>query len=193
MAAVLDALVEEDLARDTLVLFMSDNGGAAHMRNTPLRGRKGNVWEGGHRVPALAWWPGTIEAGTRTDTLCWSLDVFPTMLELAGTASPRPLDGRSLVPVLEGRGDGAPRQLFWLGRAMRDGDWKLVLNGEDAALHFFLANQSSLRKQLFPSLAPAADQCDAHPERVCRGVHRANWQLLQLLTDTVQGPWPEGC
>ena len=51
------------IAERTFVLFFSDNGGAGHMKNTPLRGGKGSVWEGGHRVPAIAWWPGTIPAG----------------------------------------------------------------------------------------------------------------------------------
>lgn len=128
VARILDAVRENGLANRTLVLFFSDNGGARHMRNDPLRGGKGQVWEGGHRVPAIAWWPGKIRRGSKNDQLCSSLDVMPTMFELAGLDAPtdRPLDGESLVPRFQGERREGARQLFWLGRAMREGRWKLV-------------------------------------------------------------------
>jgi arylsulfatase A-like enzyme len=99
------------------------------MRNDPLRGRKGQVWEGGHRVPAIAWWPGKIKPGSVTDQLCISLDVMPTLLDMAGARVPakHKLDGVSLQQLmLEGKPLGR-RQLFWNGTAMRDGPWKLVV------------------------------------------------------------------
>ncbi len=154
---ILDAVRAEGLAGRTLVLFLSDNGGAVHMRNDPLRGRKGQVWEGGHRVPAIAWWPGTIAKGTRSDALCSSLDVMPTMLGLAGLEPPadRPLDGRSLEPVLRG-GEGEPgRRLFWKGTAMREERWKLVEQRGTAQL-FDLAED----------LGETRDLAAEHPERV---------------------------
>ncbi len=129
---VVAALKRLDLAERTLVFFLSDNGGTPHGSNGPLRGHKGQLWEGGHRVPAIAWWPGRVAPGTTSDQLSISTDLMPTMLALAGVDVPEghKLDGLSLLPVLlEGKSLGH-RKLFWsYGRqqAMRDGPWKLVL------------------------------------------------------------------
>ncbi|MDA7936420.1 sulfatase-like hydrolase/transferase, partial [bacterium] len=134
VTAILDAVRKNGIAGNTLVLFFSDNGGAAHMRCDPLRGKKGSVWEGGHRVPAIAWWPGTVAKGVKSDQLSISLDVMPTMLDLAGLDQPvdRALDGQSLAPLLRERKPLGRRQLFWNGKAMRDGQWKLVMqNGKE--------------------------------------------------------------
>ncbi len=120
------------LAENTLVLFFSDNGANNRGSNGPLRGFKGSNWEGGHRVPCIASWPGQIEAGSKTDQLSISLDVMPTLLDAAGVAAPknRPLDGTSLLPVLrEGKSLGN-RQLVWNGKAIRDGQWKLMIDGK---------------------------------------------------------------
>ncbi|MCH7229024.1 sulfatase [Haloferula sp. A504] len=124
-------LEELDLDERTLVFFFSDNGPAGGSAG-PLRGRKGSNWEGGHRVPGIAWWPGTIKAGVVTDQLAISLDLMPTMLELAGaSADPaRPLDGVSLVPLLRRGEPLGNRRLFWNHKAMRDGRWKLILHGK---------------------------------------------------------------
>ena len=94
----------------------------------PLRGRKGSVWEGGHRVPGVAWWPGRIEPGRVSDEMVISLDLMPTMLDLAGAKASKghAFDGVSLRPVLlEGKSLGQ-RRFFWKGQAMRDGPWKFV-------------------------------------------------------------------
>jgi len=117
-----------------MVMFFSDNGAARKMgSNAALRGFKGSNWEGGHREPALAVWPGKIAPGRVTDQLAIALDVMPTLLELAGATVPEghKLDGVSLVPVLLENESLGRRQLFWNGKAMRDGPWKLILNGRD--------------------------------------------------------------
>ena len=122
------------LAENTLVLFFSDNGANNRGSNGPLRGFKGTNWEGGHRVPCIASWPGRIAAGSKTEQLSISLDVMPTLLEAAGVSAPkeRPLDGKSLLPVLlEGKSLGQ-RQLVWNGKAIRDGQWKLIVDGKGA-------------------------------------------------------------
>ena len=130
---IVAALKRHGIERNTLVKFFSDNGGTSHGDNGPLRGRKGQVWEGGHRVPGIAWWPGRIKAGRISDDLAITLDVMPTILAAAGVppSSDRPLDGMSLMPLLtEGKALG-PRRLFWghaNSRAMRDGMWKVVVN-----------------------------------------------------------------
>ena len=140
-------LRELKLDKNTLVLFFSDNGGTRENRSTgpKLRGLKGSVWEGGHRVPAIACWPGRIAAGTSTDQLALSIDVMPTMLELAGASVPKDhqLDGTNLATVLLDQKSLPPRARFWghvsgggkRSYAMRDGPWKLVaLPGEDPNL-----------------------------------------------------------
>jgi arylsulfatase A-like enzyme len=116
------------LAESTLIFFFSDNGGTGRGSNAPLRGGKGSVWEGGHRVPGIVRWPGKIKPARVSNDLCISLDLMPTMLELAGVAVPEgyKLDGISLTAhLLESRSLG-PRRLFWNGVAMRDGHWKLL-------------------------------------------------------------------
>jgi arylsulfatase A-like enzyme len=114
-----------ELQERTLIFFCSDNGPAGGSAG-PLRGRKGSNWEGGHRVPGIAWWPGQIAAGRESHDLAITLDLMPTFVELAGQSPTRPLDGTSLVALfLRGKSLG-PRQLYWNGKAMRDGPWKLV-------------------------------------------------------------------
>ncbi len=103
---VLQALDDEGIADDTIVLFFSDNGGAAYATggadNVPLRGGKGETFEGGIRVVSLLRWPGSVRAGSRNDTIASVMDVFPTVAAAAGIAmgSERRLDGRNLWPTL---------------------------------------------------------------------------------------------
>lgn len=125
------------LGENTLVFFLSDNGGTPNGSNGPLRGFKGQVWEGGHRVPAVARWTGRIRPGTSCDQPAISLDLMPTLLELAGADLPagHQLDGVSLVPVFLDEASLGSRKLFWEfngKRAMRDGPWKLVVGERDA-------------------------------------------------------------
>ncbi len=138
---VLDAIRQAGLAQRTLVLFTSDNGpwlprqldgGSAGL----LRDGKGTTWEGGMRVPAIAWWPGTIQPGANgrpavSLEMASTLDLLPTCLSLAGLASPddRPLDGYDISPVLRGTGP-SPRNtmIYYNGRdvfAWRKGRYKL--------------------------------------------------------------------
>ncbi|MEY2880359.1 MAG: hypothetical protein RLZZ15_2739 [Verrucomicrobiota bacterium] len=133
---LLGALREAHLAANTLVLFTSDNGGPVNQGaiNTPLRGSKGTTWEGGVRVPLLAWWPGKIPAGTSTDAMSAMMDVLPTFAKLAGTTAPtdRKIDGVDLWPILVGNPATAPRDEFFFYRglaleAVRSGPWKLHL------------------------------------------------------------------
>ena len=128
------------IAENTLVLFFSDNGPSRDFPSgsDALRGMKGSVYEGGHKVPFIAWWPGRIVAGTECAMPGITLDVMPTLLSLAGVeaSEARPLDGVDLSPVLLGKGVIDPRPLYWasLGNngsraeSMREGPWKLVVN-----------------------------------------------------------------
>lgn len=133
---VLQVLREEKLAGSTLVVFTSDNGpwllkelhgGSAGL----LREGKGTTWEGGVRVPCLAWWPGTIGPGRVVQDLASGLDLFATCIELAGARLPadRPYDSLSLVPLFRGTGSGSRNEVFYYYddkvTAVRLGPWKL--------------------------------------------------------------------
>lgn len=143
---ILDCLDKEGLAKNTLVVFSNDNGGQTQTGaiNTPLRGHKGEVVEGGIRVPMAMRWPGVIPAGKTNDSPVISLDWLPTFVEAAGGKAEADwkLDGVSLLPVLKDPAATLPgRPLFWRTSgskgpaAVREGDWKLVqLRGKkDAA------------------------------------------------------------
>ncbi|MCX8038027.1 MAG: sulfatase [Candidatus Sumerlaeia bacterium] len=132
---VFKALRENGLSENTLVMFTSDNGGTQRAVNRPLRGFKGSTWEGGVRVPTLAWWPGKVPAGTATDLMCGMFDILPTFAAIAGADIPadRRIDGADIRPLLFG--DPAakpPHEVFYYYRglqleAVRDLEWKLVL------------------------------------------------------------------
>ena len=131
---ILDALRAQGLAERTLVVFTSDNGGTPRGLNTPFRGHKGSTWEGGLRVPTLAWWPGQIPAGTTTPTIAAMFDLLPTFAALAGAALPtdRKLDGVNLWPQLTGAAPQSAHETFFYYHglrlaAVRHGDWKLHL------------------------------------------------------------------
>jgi arylsulfatase A len=134
--AILKTLRELGLDGNTLVIFTSDNGPALGKRGMggsagPLRGGKKTSWEGGVRVPFIARWPGHIPAGRVQGGIASLLDIFPTLVELAGGQPPsdRPIDGRNILPMLEGQA-GSPHDTFvyYFGTrifAIRSGDWKL--------------------------------------------------------------------
>jgi arylsulfatase A-like enzyme len=148
------------LEHDTLIFFWSDNGPAGPGSAGNLRGGKGTTWEGGHRVPAIAYWPGTIEADSVSDQTALGMDLFPTFASLAKAPINRKLDGVDLSPVLKGKGDLAPRNLFWrhgVRKAVRQGDWKWVESTEDSGL-FNLSNDLSEQSDLSEQMPEKAQE-----------------------------------
>ena len=152
---IVAAIERLGLEKNTVVFFVSDNGATSFGSNGSLRGNKGQLWEGGHRVPAIASWPGRIAAGSACDDLSIGMDIFPTLLELAGVNAPENLrlDGRSLVPSLFGKKPAGQRKLYWsAGRqqAMRDGPWKYVreLKGQKAAALYNLSSDQGEKNNL---------------------------------------------
>ncbi|WP_083578994.1 sulfatase-like hydrolase/transferase [Tardibacter chloracetimidivorans] len=111
---VLDTLRKLDLTRDTLVVFTSDNGGERFSKMWPLRGGKGDLWEGGTRVPLIASWPGRIPAGSKSIQVAMSMDFLPTFASMAGAKTdPEYMpDGIDLSPQLYGA-DPVERTVFW--------------------------------------------------------------------------------
>lgn len=142
---VLQALEEKGIAENTLVFFASDNGPWVDMPSRmqqagnelwhagsagPLRGSKGDTYEGGPRVPAMLRWPGKIASGQISDGFVGMPDIYRTILSVAGAKLPdHTLDGDDLIPFLTGKINSAPRQEYFYFRrgleALRSGDWKL--------------------------------------------------------------------
>jgi arylsulfatase A-like enzyme len=161
---VLAALDRQGLKKNTLVIFTNDNGGERLSSNRPLSHRKGTLWEGGVRVPALARWPGRLPAGKTTPQCAISMDFTATILSAAGVRLPAELDGRNLLPVLEGRRPVEERTFFWRinrknrrQKAVRQGNWK-YLQDESTEVLFNLARDPEEKNTLAPE----------HPEVVAR-------------------------
>ncbi len=133
IGAILAALDQKGMTRDSLVWFLSDNGANPRFggSNEPLRGGKLSLWEGGVRVPAFIRWPAAgLSGGREVDALAGYIDVVPTLLGAVGAdAKPRnPLDGRNLLDVLTGTAQAPDRALYLGGDALVTQHWKL-LNG----------------------------------------------------------------
>jgi len=128
------------LERKTFIFFCSDNGATKQGSNGKLSGFKGSLWEGGHRVPAIAYWPGRIEPGTQTRQTVLGMDVLPTIAAVAGAEIPagRKLDGVNLLAMLTDNAKLPERTLFWRylkQRAVRKGPWKLLIQGKNVRLY----------------------------------------------------------
>ena len=157
---VMAALRANGQAKNTLVVFTSDNGGQANIgaTNGPYRGEKQDMYEGGIRVPTCAVWPGNIESGSRTDALSLTMDWYPTLCEAAGIAVDHGIEGRSLLGVLKGRGGelAARDHVVWVRReggaryggqdyyAIRMGPWKLVQNAPTDPLQLYHLEKDSM-------------------------------------------------
>lgn len=173
----------------TLVLFASDNGPADEGRHkaaffqsaglvdgAPLRGRKGDLYEGGIRIPAIARWPGAIAAGSTSSSPWAFMDLMPTFAELAGAPIPKGMDGVSIAPLFRGGRLAPNRPLYWempaerSQQAIRMGEWKAVRVGAGTTPKLYnLAADPGERHDLAASqperlrqLARAMD--DAHAE-----------------------------
>ncbi|HEY1111494.1 MAG TPA: sulfatase-like hydrolase/transferase, partial [Opitutaceae bacterium] len=126
--------------QDTLVLFISDNGGSGNGGNAPLKGQKGTMWEGGLSVPLLAKWPGKLPAGKVTDEFLTTLEFFPTIAAATGAKVPQgvKLDGFDMLPVLRGDKASSRTEMVWERRkdhAIRLGNWKWVQTGGARGLY----------------------------------------------------------
>jgi arylsulfatase B len=181
VGAVMDRLRDLGLARDTLVFFISDNGGPPAeltSSNAPLRGGKGRLWEGGIRTPFIVQWTGRLPAGVTDDRPVIALDVYPTALAAAGMAPEpgRTMDGVNLLPYLAGDRDGPPHEeLFWRYRdriALRRGKWKLIR--QDGPMRLF---------DLSRDIGETNDLMDEQPE-----VARAMRERLDAINAEMVAP-----
>jgi len=157
-----DGDTSDSIADNTLIMFTSDNGGT-HAPNTPLKGHKGMLSEGGIRVPLVAYWPGVVPAGAVTDRKVHCLDLYPTVLELAGNkwippAKTHPLDGESFASVLRNPEAAAPRE----------------------PIFFFFPGYMDVRAQ--PS-ASVIDEVDGKRYKLYYEYEADAWQLYCLTDD----------
>ncbi|MFY0651073.1 MAG: sulfatase-like hydrolase/transferase [Cyclobacteriaceae bacterium] len=136
----LKCLEEQGLSENTLIFFLSDNGGLRGFGdNGALRGFKTELYEGGHRVPAIAYWKGKIMPST-VETLLMSFDLFPTFLSLCGINQPEGLglEGQDFSSIFDEKDISTERDLFWKYRgqkSVRRDNWKLLITKKDSALY----------------------------------------------------------
>lgn len=195
LGEILALLKELHIDQNTLVIFCGDNGGADYFTSAQhprgfhsankhptsgleYRGKKGELYEGGLRIPFVASWPGRIAPGRKTDLLAYFPDVLPTLAELAGAAVPSGVDGLSLVPTLLGQGKQKPHEfLYWEfndGVAVRSGPWRAVKPSKAAAWELY---------DLATDPGETRNRADAQPEILSR---------LQAIASREHEPVREG-
>ena len=157
---VLDLLDRHGIADNTIVIFFSDNGGASGGDNTPLRGGKGRMFEGGLRVPCIVRYPGHIPAGTTSGEFLTALEILPTLVKLGGLDPPDglKLDGYDMLPTLAGKSPSPRTEMFWQRRAdkaARVGHWKWVESARGNGL-FDLSND----------IGETTDLSQSHPQKL---------------------------
>jgi len=191
---MLDWLDEKGLRKNTIVVFTSDNGGMVRAtENTPLRSYKGDLYEGGIRVPCIVDWPGVIKPGSVCDTPITGVDFYATMLAMAGLP-PQPenhQDSVNLVPLLKGKSDFERGPLVWHypvavphiahsrpGSVIRAGDWKY--------LHFYEDGRSELYN-LRDDIGEESNLIDTMPEKASAMKARAKALGLRRCADGATG------
>jgi arylsulfatase A-like enzyme len=175
VGAILTALRDNGLAENTLVIFMSDNGATNVGRNDPFSGNKGNVFEGGIRVPCVAQWPGVLPQGTTSNQPCLTMDFSSSIVRAAGAHAPRPFDGIDVLKLAAAGAPVQPRTLFWRARrgewtrkAVRDGDLKYSV----------LQNAGKTQEYLFDLAADPQEKSN-----LLRGQPETVQRLRQLLSE----------
>lgn len=136
VGTIVNRLKKYDIFDNTLLVFLTDNGGssAMHANNSPLRGFKQMDYEGGIHVPFIVSWPDQLQGGQKCHVPMWSIDLFATALDASGLPMPtdKPLDGKSILPVLKGEAESLHDEMYWSSAgikgkwAIRSGPWKLV-------------------------------------------------------------------
>ena len=178
-------LKEKNALDDTLIVFLSDNGGPTPgngSRNTPLRGTKGSTYEGGVRVPFVVQWTGgKVPAGKVYDKPAIALDIFATALAAAGAKPPKDvtLDGVDLLPFLTGKNDAAPHETFYwrFGSrwGIRDGNWKLLQTDAEGVQLFDLAQDVSEKNNLATAKADVVKQLQSKYDQWSSQMEKPRW------------------
>ncbi|KPL13612.1 MAG: hypothetical protein AMS26_13755 [Bacteroides sp. SM23_62] len=155
---LLTALEQSGQLENTFLFFCSDNGANRTGSNHPLKGFKGKLWEGGHRVPAIAFWKDHIEPGINSATIL-SMDLFPTIIAITGNEWPDnvELDGQDFSHSLFPDQSLQERTAFWRFKnqqAVRKGPWKLLIDGEEVSLYNLESDPGEKKniKELYPAI-----------------------------------------
>lgn len=186
------ALEECGIAEQTLVVFTADNGAAVAGGCDPdyfdssgdLRGRKGTVYEGGIKVPFIAYWPEAIKKGSESDHLCAIWDLMPTFLDVAGAAECPAIDGISFLPTLLGKEKKQQQHefLYWeshqknnkRAQAVRFGDWKAIKNINKNTIELY---------QLETDEGEAKNVASAYPDIVAKAVAYFNARKIAVIPE----------
>jgi arylsulfatase A-like enzyme len=182
---MIKALKKNNIYKNTLIIFLSDNGGKPKGNfsfNTPLRGTKGQLFEGGIRIPFCMQWPDKIKAGSKYTDAVISLDVMPTSIAAAGgKVNPAwKLDGVNLLPYITGQKKGAPHKyLYWrfnFSWGIRDNDWKLVfVKGKKAPMLFNIAKDMCEKKNLIKAKPEVAAKLKKQFDQWASGMMKPQW------------------
>ncbi|MBB3697090.1 sulfatase-like hydrolase/transferase [Flammeovirga yaeyamensis] len=163
---MVDKLKERGLYDNTFIVFISDNGGKPDDNaslNLPLNGQKGTLYEGGIKIPYFMHYPKEIPQGKTFEPMVTSMDIYPTILNLAGVEAPKHLNGENLLPYIKWEKDEDPhQQLFWKNAnkwCVRDGDWKLFFDQKNKKVRLYNIAKDPYEKN---------DLFDVHPEEVSR-------------------------
>ena len=157
---IIKTLIELDLEKKTIIFFFSDNGGTRSGNNGQLRGFKGGLYKGGHRVTSLVWSPSLIKSRQKRNETLMTMDILPTIAEFIGGNIPNDIDGLSFKNHLLNNDKIQARSLFWehgSSYAIRKNNWKLIINKRKEKPELFdLNNDLTESKDLFnlhPELA----------------------------------------
>jgi arylsulfatase A-like enzyme len=198
---VLDTLREQKLHENTLVIFTSDNGpwlikGADGGSAKPLRGGKGSTWEGGVRVPTIAWWPGKVAPKSVSHLVAGTIDLLPTLVSLAGgSVGAEPvIDGRDLSPVLLGKSKEPAREAhyYFSGyalQAVRQGPWKLAIAPQSDPFDKSTVEASKTNPRLYnldADIGETTNVSDQHPDLV-----KKLQALAAKINDEIGGQSPK--
>jgi arylsulfatase A-like enzyme len=187
---VISTLKETGQYENTLIIFTSDNGGhlPTGANNGPARDGKQSMYEGGLRVPAFVSWPKVVQAGTVSQQVDLSMDIFPTLAELAGVKIEHRIEGRSFLPTLKGMAmNEADRVLYFTRReggpyggkayhAIRQGDWKLLQNSPYQPMELYNLKEDPLEKN---------DLAKSNPDVY----KKLNGLLMQHIQEGGKVPW----
>ena len=162
---ILRMLEEAKIADNTLVIFMSDNGATKTGRNLPFSGYKGNLFEGGIRVPCIAKWPGVLPQRTVSNQPCITMDFSRSIVTAAGAKPPedRPFDGIDILELAAGNQPIRKRTLFW--RARR-GDWTRNAVRDGSLKYILLQNDSEAKEYLFDLDSDPAEEDNLFAKKV---------------------------
>jgi arylsulfatase A-like enzyme len=167
VGSIMQILSAQNLNKNTIVIFTSDNGGERYSEMGIYKGEKMQLWEGGIRVPAIVSWPGKIKAGTTSNQVLITMDWSASILSLARATFPAnaPTDGINIMPVIMGKSKLVDRTLYWRlfqrtqQKAMRDGKWKYMKDEKGMEYLFDLSldpaethDQKEKEKNIFASL-----------------------------------------